>query len=50
MQSGKRIQTTEFDRPSGDRHSIARQVFGSFISAMRQSSEMQTMVSRYHRD
>ncbi len=49
MHSGKQIQVPEFGRPSGDRHSIARQVFGSFLSAVRQGSEMQSMVSQYHR-
>lgn len=50
MQSGKQIQSREFGRPSGDRHSMARQVFGSFLSAMRETSQMQTVLNRYHRE
>jgi len=47
MQSGKQIETQQFSQPSGDRHSIARQVLGSFINAMRQSSEIQNKLSDY---
>jgi hypothetical protein len=50
MQRGPQIPSREFGQPSGDRHSIAQQVFGGFLSAVRHSSEMQSMVNRYHRD
>ena len=45
---GPQIQSREFGQPSGDRHSIAQQLFGSFLNLLRHSSEMQAMVNRYH--
>jgi len=47
MNSGKWIQSQEINQPSGERHSITHQAFCSFLNAMRQSSQMQTMVSNY---
>ncbi len=49
MHRGPQVQSREFGQPSGDRHSIAQQVFGGFLSAVRYGSEMQAMVNRYHR-
>lgn len=50
MQRGPQIQSREFGQPSGDRHSIAQQVFGGFLNAVRHNSQIQYMVNRYHRD
>lgn len=41
------INTIETRQPSGDRHSFAHQFFGSFFSAMRQSSDIQSMLDHY---
>ena len=47
MRSGKQTQTQQISQPSGERHSITRQILDSFINAMRQSSEIQTKLSDY---
>jgi hypothetical protein len=50
MHRGTEVQSRESGQPSGDRHSIAQQVFGGFLNAVRRGSEMQSMVNRYHRN
>jgi hypothetical protein len=50
MQRGPEIQSRESGQPSGDRHSIAQQVFDGFLNTVRHISEMQSMVNQYHRD
>lgn len=47
MQRQSPITTSETSQPSGDRHSIAHQFLGSFLNAMRQSSEIQSMLNDY---
>lgn len=44
------INTKEPQQSSGDRHSIAHQFFADFLSAMRQSSEIQSMLNRYRQN
>ena len=50
MQRGPQIQSREFGQPSGDRHSMAQQLIGGFLNAVRHSSEMQAMVNSYRRN
>jgi hypothetical protein len=50
MQRGPQIHSGGFGQLSGDRHSIAQQVFGGFLNSVRRISEMQYMVNQYHRD
>ena len=47
MQSDKQIYSKELVTQSGDRHTIPYQVLGSFLSAIREISEIQAKVSRY---
>jgi hypothetical protein len=47
MQSDKQINSKELVTQSGDRHTIPYQVLGSFLSAIREISEIQAKVSRY---
>ncbi|MEM6887445.1 MAG: hypothetical protein AAF636_04815 [Pseudomonadota bacterium] len=49
MRSETNIKTNEFTEPVGDRHSIARQVLGGFLIAVRESNQIQSMVRGYDR-